>query len=121
MARQSKEGPGWRISWDESAPEFQGLLGGDQWALELTAAEFNDFCRLAQQIAATMVTMAAELMDDERLTCELETEHIWVESDGYPHAYSLRFILLTGRRGEGGWPVAAIPELLQAIAYLKVF
>ncbi|MEO0455503.1 MAG: DUF1818 family protein [Cyanobacteria bacterium P01_A01_bin.114] len=121
MVRQIKEGEGWRIGWDADAIEFKGLLSGDQWALELTATEFDDFCRLAQQVADTMAAMANEMMDDERLACELETEQIWVESEGYPHAYSLRFILLTGRRSEGAWPVSAVPELLQAIAYLKVF
>ena len=121
MVQQLKEGSGWRIGWKDDTSEFQGLLGGADWALELTAAEFEDFCRLAQQLADTMVEMTAELMETERLTCEQETEWIWVEADGYPHAYSLRFILLTGRGGEGGWPSHRVPELLSAIAYLKVF
>ncbi|MEO1401228.1 MAG: DUF1818 family protein [Cyanobacteria bacterium J06635_1] len=121
MARHIKAGDGWRVGWDDDGNEFQGLLSGEQWALELTATEFNDFCRLTQQIADTMVAMGTELMDAERLTCEQATEQIWLEAEGYPQAYSLRFILLTGRRGEGAWPVAVVPELLQAIAYLKVF
>ncbi|NEP15390.1 MAG: DUF1818 family protein [Leptolyngbya sp. SIO4C1] len=119
--RQISEGEGWRIGWDEGAATFPGLLGGADWALELSSVEFDDFCRLAQQLAETMSAMAAELMESECLTCEQETSHIWLEAAGLPERYSLRFILLTGRRGEGGWPPAVVPALLQAIAQLKVF
>lgn len=116
-----KSGEGWRIGWNPNAEEFQGLLGGDDWAIELTEAELNDFCRLFAQLAATMKQMAIELMDEERIATEAETDLIWLEVEGYPHSYSLHLMLNSGRRCEGSWSAAAVPHLLQAIQTFQVF
>ena len=97
------------------AEVYCGLLAGDRWSIELTAAEFKDFCRCARQLDSTMVAMSAQLMDEERLSCEQETEHIWIEADGFPNAYSLRFILRDGRRGEGEWPPAPTAMLMRSL------
>jgi hypothetical protein len=104
MARQVKEGEGWRLGWNPDAIHFKGLVAGEHWALELTPAEFEDFCRLALQLADTVAAMAPELMAEERITCEVESDQLWLEAEGYPHQFSLRLLLLTGRRGEGAWP-----------------
>lgn len=121
MARLLKSGTGWRLGWDAEASEFKGLVGGDDWAIELTEAEFSDFCRLLEQLTSTMQQMASELMDQEAIACEAESDLIWLEVEGFPHAYSLRFILLSGRRSEGFWSATAVPELLLAIQTLQVF
>jgi Domain of unknown function (DUF1818) len=121
MARQVKSGEGWRLGWDGEAIAYQGLVGGDGWAIELTSEELEDFCRLALQLAETMRQMSQELMDEERISCEAESNLLWLEVEGYPQAYSLRLIVLTGRRGEGGWEAAVVPELLKAMQSLKVF
>ena len=121
MTAMVKEGTGWRLAWDDERDPFKALAGGDYWALELTQNEFNDLCRLARQLADTMDTMAAELMPDERITCEQETPHVWMEVEGFHHSYSLRFILLQGRGGEGGWPPARVPEVLNGLDRITVF
>lgn len=121
MERLIKSGPGWRIGWNPQAAEYRGLVGGDNWAIELTETELDDFCRLLGQLAATMSQMASELMDEEKIACEAESDAIWMEVAGYPSAYSLRFILNAGRRGEGYWAAEAVPGLLQASQILKVF
>ncbi|OUL30156.1 hypothetical protein BV378_04690 [Nostoc sp. RF31YmG] len=121
MERLVKSGAGWRIGWNPNAPEFKGLLGTDDWAIELTEAELNDFCRLLAKLADTMNQLATELMDEEKIACEAESDLLWMEVEGYPHAYSLRFILNTGRCTEGRWNDSAVPGLLQAAGMLKVF
>ncbi len=121
MPRTLKRGPGWQIGWDEDAPEFAGLVGGDDWALELTATELEDFCRLAGQLAETMSRMAAELMAEERIICELESDRLWLEAEGFPQAYRLRMIVLTGRRAEVTWDAAAVAGLIQAAQTLTIF
>lgn len=121
MARLVKSGPGWRIGYDAAAPEFQGLIGTDDWALELTAAELDAFCRLVTQLTATIAQISHELMEEETIACEVETDLVWLEAEGYPHAYSLHVILLTGRGGEGRWTSAVVPELVQAVQSLQVF
>ncbi|UZQ53991.1 DUF1818 family protein [Trichothermofontia sichuanensis B231] len=116
-----KQGKGWRLGWDPTAIEFVGLVGTDEWAIELTAAEFQDFCRLLQQLAETMTAMASELMPEERITCEAESEWVWLAVEGYPHAYGLSVIIHSGRRAEGYWPPAAVPGLLAATQTWSVF
>ncbi|MCV3215028.1 DUF1818 family protein [Plectonema radiosum NIES-515] len=121
MQRLVKSGSDWRIGWNPNAGEFKGLVGTDDWAIELTEAELNDFCRLLAQLADTMKQLKDELMDEEKIACEAESHLLWMEVEGYPHAYSLRFILNTGRCVEGKWNVDAVAGLLQAAATLKVF
>ena len=116
-----KEGAGWRLGWDEERDTFKALVGGEYWALELTQNEFEDLRRLVQQLAQTMATLATELMPDERITCEQETPHLWIEAEGFHHSYGLRFILLNGRGGEGAWPATVVPEILDGLASINVF
>jgi Domain of unknown function (DUF1818) len=121
MARQLRSGSGWRVGWDPEAVSFQALLGADDWAVELTQTEFDEFCRFAQQLTETLEQMRSELMDEEAIACEASSELLWMEVRGLPDAYGLSFILLTGRRAEGSWSVAATKEVLQAIQMVQVF
>src|SRR5919202_7052618 len=121
MERVVKNGAGWRLGWNPKASDYQGLVGADDWAIELTETELDDFCRLLQQLAQTMSHMASELMDEEKITCEAESDLLWMEVEGYPSVYTLRFILNTGRRFEGNWLAEAVPGLIQAVQSLKVF
>jgi len=57
-------------------------------------------------------------MDEERIQCEAENERLWLEVEGFPHAYTLHIIVLTGRRGEGLWSETAVPKLLQTLRLL---
>jgi hypothetical protein len=121
MARLLKTGKGWRIGWNPEAEKYPGLVGSDDWAIELTEAELNDFCRLLLQLVETMNQMKAELMDEEKISCEAESDLLWLEVDGYPHAYSLRLILNYNRRCEGNWKEGVAQELAEAASRLKVF
>ncbi|QQE64452.1 hypothetical protein GFS31_11330 [Leptolyngbya sp. BL0902] len=114
--RSIQEGEGWRIGWDEGAPHYPGLLAGSTWAMELTAPEFGEVCRLAQQLAQQMQAMAEVLMAEETLTCDAESDLVWVEVTGFPAAFTLRFILQSGRRGEGSWDATATQALLRVMA-----
>lgn len=121
MERIIKSGQGWILGWDRNAAEFTGLIGSEEWSIELTENELNEFCRLLNQLAETMNQIAGELMDEEKITLEAESDQIWLEVSGYPHAYSLQIIVQTGRRCEGNWPAEAVPGLLQAIQTIKGF
>lgn len=121
MTAMLQEGIGWRLGWDDQREPFKALVGGEHWALELTQDEFEDLRRLARQLADTMGIMADELMPDEQITCEQETPQLWIEAEGFHHSYSLRFILLKGRGGEGAWPSAIVPEVLHGLERINVF
>jgi Domain of unknown function (DUF1818) len=120
MARMIKSGAGWRLGWNPEADVFQGLVGTDDWSIELTQAEFDEFCRLALQLAATMDSMQAELMDEEAIVLEAESGLLWLEVEGFPSAYGLRLIVSSGRRAEAAWAAAAVPGLLGALRELMV-
>ena len=121
MDRLVRSGLGWRIGWNPNSAEFKGLVGGDDWAIELTEAELNDFCRLLEQLSESISHLASELMDEEKISCEAESDLLWMQVEGYSHAYSLHLILNTGRRGEGRWAASAVLGLVQAAQMLKVF
>ena len=121
MERLLKSGEGWRLGWNPEALTYKVLVGGENWALELTEAEFNEFCRLVKQLTTTLNQIATELMEEEKITCEAESERMWIELNGFPQAYSLHFILHSGRGAEGKWPANVVPHLLRAIETLKVF
>ena len=110
-----KEGPGWRWGFDGDATVFPFLLGTEDWAVELTQAEFDDFKRLTQELTETLTAISKELMEEEKICCEASSELIWLEVEGYPQSYGLRFILQQGRRVEGGWPATAVPGLLNSL------
>jgi hypothetical protein len=109
------------LGWNSEAEEFKGLVAGDGWAIELTEAELEDFCRLLGQLVGTMSQMANELMDEEKIAIEAESDLLWLQVEGYPEACSVQLILNSGRRCEGFWPAAAVPGLVQAAKVLKVF
>lgn len=121
MARIVKSGLGWRLGWDADADMFKGLVGTDDWALELTEAELHNFYRLLNQLVETMAQMSSELMDEETIACEAESNRLRLLAKGDSHAYSLHLILLTRRLGEGRWAAAAVPALGQAARSLNVF
>ena len=121
MSRVLKEGPGWRLGWDPNRTDYPALIGGQAWAVELQPEEFADLRRLALQLAETMAAMGDELMDEERICCEAESEQLWLEVEGFPRSYGLRLILQRSRRAELGWEPAATGEFLQAIAALESF
>jgi len=121
MTRHIKSGNGWRIGWDDEAEVYQGLIGGDRWAFELTDTELKDFCRLLTELDSTIQLISAELMDSEKFSCEAESNQIWLEADGYPCSYDLHIILLQGRQAEGTWPASVVPELIQASQTLNLF
>ena len=119
--KRLKTGKNWRVGWNEAANPFKGLLGGDHWACELTADEFNDFVRLLTELGQAMEAMQTDLMDEEAIAIDKQTDLLWIQANGYPQRYSLSFILLTGRRSEGHWDEAATAELIQAIPTIKLF
>ena len=116
-----KNGANWRIGWNENAEKYKGLIGAETWAFEITEAEFNDFCRLLQQLIDTVNQIKTELMESEKIACEAETELLWMEIEGYADSYSLRLILNSDRRCEGNWEAGVATELAAAISSLKVF
>lgn len=111
-SRLLKKGRGWRIGWYPEAEKYRGLIGSESWAIELTAIEFREFYRLLKQLTDAIAHMATELMDEEKIAIEAESDLMWLEIEGYPHSYSLRLILHQDRRCEGNWEAGVAAELV---------
>lgn len=114
-----KKGIGWRIGWREEVEIYKGLIGSEEWAFELKAEEMEDFCRLLEQLAENIAQIAEYLMEEEKISCEVESELIWLEAEGFADNYSLRVIVLKNRSCEGNWLSTAVPELMEAIKSLN--
>lgn len=121
MGKTIKSGDGWRLGWHPEAPLYPGLVGGEDWGFELTAPEFEDFRRLLMELGATMAAIAEELMEEERITCEAESDLLWLEVEGFPHRYTLRIIVTQQRACEGAWSAIATQELLRAVQLWEAF
>ena len=121
MQKVLKSGAGWRIGWNPANNSYPGLVGSDDWAFELTAAEFADFVRLLQQLVDSMRSIQSELMDEEKIACEAESNLIWMQVAGTPSEYGLRLILSSGRGCEGNWSAEAVPHVITATHSVQVF
>ena len=120
MQRSIESGSGWRVGWNPVGKQYCALIGADDWAFELTRAEFADFISLLNQLAETMRRMEDELMDREKISCEAETALVWMEVEGYADRYSLRIILNSARGCEGNWAEGVVPQLLAGIKSLNI-
>ena len=118
MKRLLQSGDGWRVGWHPHSFKYRGLVGTEDWAVELTEAELTDFCRTLERLIETMSQMKGELMDREKISCEAETTLLWMEVEGYPDLYTLRLILNCDRRCEGNWIEGVAPKLLDAFRSL---
>lgn len=119
MAQQLQQGDGWRLGWNPEAIDFRALVGADDWAIELTDPEFNDFQRLLSNLLESLTQMQAELMDSEAITCEATSDLIWMQVQGYPDHFRLSFMLCCGRRAEGSWDQAATAALITALQTIQ--
>jgi hypothetical protein len=115
MSRLLKKGQGWRVGWNPEGKIYQGLIGSESWAIELTAIELQEFYRLLRQLTDRIAMIATELMDEERIAIEAESDLMWLEIEGFPNNYSLRLILHQDRCCEGNWSAGIAPELVLAI------
>ncbi|MEM1369174.1 MAG: DUF1818 family protein [Cyanobacteria bacterium P01_H01_bin.15] len=122
MSRMLKQGVGWRLGYDPSELKFCGLMGTADWAVELTRAELADFRRLLLELVGTLQSLAKELMPEEKIEIEAESDLVWLAVQGQVAVYELRFILQNGeRRCEGHFPPEVVPELIAAIKTLEAF
>jgi len=116
-----KEGEGWRLAWDGDRQPFSVLVGGDGWAVELTAAEAEGLRQAVADLVAQHGALVDQLMAEESIALELERGPWWLELEGDRSRWSLRMLYGPGpgQRGlEGHWGPAAAPAFSQALQQL---
>jgi hypothetical protein len=126
-----REGQGWRLAWDARREPFPVLIGGSDWASELTELE-------ARSLAAGLITLmeqhsslANTLMEEELVALEFSASlapdsaaveaTLWLSLEGDRADWSLRLLLQPspGLRGlEGSWERGAAAPFAKAFAQL---
>ena len=117
--RPLRVGAGWRVGVKSTADTYCALVGGDRWAVELTMAEWSDFCRAIRQIEAALASLSEQLMEGESVTLEQETERLLTVATGKPPKLELYLQLRDERNAEGYWLPDALPGLFEAIRQLQ--
>ncbi|NJK64389.1 MAG: DUF1818 family protein [Synechococcaceae cyanobacterium SM2_3_1] len=114
------KGEGWRIGYQPQQQPYSALVGSDQWALELTEREWQDFCLGLQHLEQGCKAAQDHLVDEEVLTLEYHSDHLTLIATGVPPQFSLFLQLHTGRGGEGFWAEGVFLHLKRAVqAHMK--
>jgi hypothetical protein len=126
-----REGEGWRLAWDAQREPFPVLIGGQDWASELTAAEGLALQSALQTLRGQHRDLAETLMAEETISLDFHGSaaapsnvskggaegHLWVSLEGDRQTWTLRFVLqpAPGQRGlEGFWGTGAAAAFLEA-------
>ena len=103
-----KEGCGWRIIKDPSRDIFSTLIGGQNWAIELTDHEWKSLVQVVFDLSNQYCDTKDQLMGDEDITLELDRKPWLAILKGDRYGWSLKLILSqvnpTNRGAEIYWP-----------------
>tara|TARA_Y100001970_G_scaffold294309_1_gene450273 strand:- start:1564 stop:1947 length:384 start_codon:yes stop_codon:yes gene_type:complete len=117
-----RQGEGWRVLYDQSKVKFPILIGGDNWSIELTYNEYQDFYCVLKTLDDQIINISKNLMDEEVINLEFEKNHWYGELDGKKSAWSLRFIHndneQINRSFEFSWPQQAASKVTEHIKEL---
>ena len=126
-----REGEGWRLAWDSQRTPFPLLIGGQGWAIELTAEEGQVLQRALALVSGQHHDLVDTLLAEEAICLEFHgsvpapdngTEgNLWLALEGDRQTWTLRFILQppSGQRAvEGSWGVDAAAAFAEACVSL---
>ena len=103
------EGPGWRLVRDTSRKNFSTLIGGENWAVELSEDEWNELNQVIEKLIDQYGQIKTRLMPEEKISIELEQSIWWGSLEGNHVSWSLKLILCgdsTNQRSvEIYWPI----------------
>lgn len=116
---QVQEGEGWRWLVDPARHPFAVLVGGQDWAVELTTEEARGLQQGLVHLVREHRGLANQLMAEEAISLELERGPLWMALEGDREVWQLRFVLTPAsqsRAVEGGWRPEASAALVAALA-----
>ncbi len=113
------EGPGWRLARDSDREKFPVLIGGENWAIELSELEWASLVSLIDELTEQHQKLRDQLMLEESLFLEKELHPWWGCLDGDCSSWSLKFVLQgdgeTLRGVEFHWPIPAAQAFVIAM------
>jgi len=114
-----KEGQGWRIIRDSSRQNFSTLVGGNNWAIELTDEEWESLTQVVFDLSDQYESIKFQLMGDEDITIELDRTPWLAILKGDQYGWSLKLILnqngLLNRGAEIFWPKNVTGPVIKAM------
>ncbi len=114
-----KEGLGWRIIRDSSRDNFSTLIGGQDWAIELTNSEWDILITVVIDLAEQYSDIKTQLMQDEDITLELVRNPWKAILKGDKFGWSLKLILTPtdqlNRAAEVFWPQNVTESISEAM------
>ena len=127
---QISEGEGWRLQLAPQRHPYSALIGGQDWAIELSPGELCELRRGVLMLLAQRSQLLGVLMPEEELDLELDLSlpamggdaslegSVFVALSGNVEHWTLRFVLTPGdgsRAAEGAWSASASPPLAAAL------
>ena len=97
------------------------LIGGADWAVELSAAEAESLRAAVADLVEQHAALVDQLMAEESISLELERAPWWLAIEGDRAAWGLKLVLspAPGQRAfEGGWPAPASQAFSAALQQL---
>lgn len=120
-------GEGWRLRVDPQRQPFPVLIGGRDWAAELTALEAGQLRAAVATLLCQLAATVPLLMPDETLELEHASEGLWMQLSGTPDQWALRFLIDDMARGaersrglEGAWDCLASPAFAAALEAMEL-
>ncbi|KGG14811.1 MULTISPECIES: DUF1818 family protein [unclassified Prochlorococcus] len=114
-----REGPGWRLERDELRTGFPVLIGGENWAVELSSNEWQSLNGVILDLIGQYEQLKSQLMPEEKVFLEIERLPWWACIDGNSENWSLKLILSaegTDKRGlEVFWPIPVAQVIVSAM------
>jgi len=115
----NQEGPGWRLAKDSSKKIFPYLIGGENWAVELSEKEWNVLVTIIFDLIDQHDKLRDQLMPEEMISLEIERPPCWAMLDGKKDLWNLKVILngngFTTRSVEFFWPTPCSQLFASAI------
>ncbi|ABX09479.1 DUF1818 family protein [Prochlorococcus marinus] len=106
------EGPGWRLAWDPSKKNYPFLIGGENWAFEVSEREWKILVQIINELIDQHQSLKNQLMPEESISLELERTPCWACIEGNKNSWSLKLILegddsdgYQSRSVEMYWPI----------------
>ncbi len=113
------QGNGWRLKKDTSKKKYSFLIGGDDWAVELTDLEWNGLYQVVCKLVNQYEQMTDHLMKEEEIFIEVEISPWWACINGNREFWSLRCILNGEEAGcrsmELFWPIPSAQILVSSM------
>ncbi len=85
------------------------------WTIEFSPVEWEQFVQQFRTLAQTWQSIQEELMPEEALTLDSESETIRLQAEGQPEQWGMWLQLCSGRKVEGYLDFPLVMELLRRI------